>query len=314
MRFSRMLVASIPLLFAVPLACGDRTGLLVDDSPLADDVLGGDAGLDARLHRDGPNEAAFGLDVVARDVIQPNDCPDAAATLVYVITETYDLYSFFPPTLAFKRIGAISCPRANGATPFSMAVDRQGIARIVFNDGRLFRVSTATAACQSTPFAPNQHGFLTFGMGYAADLDGGETLYLAADGIQSPVSALGSVDQNYVVHPIGNFAAGVSGAELTGTGGGQLFSFYTTTMQTNDTYIGEVNKQTANIGSQVRLGIDRGNGWAFAFWGGDFWIFTAPGGGSVVTRYRPSDGSIAQMTTLPEVIVGAGVSTCAPQQ
>jgi hypothetical protein len=44
-------------------------------------------------------------------------------------------------------------------------------------------------------------------------------------------------------------------------------------------------------------------------------VFTSPdGNGSVVTRYRPSDGSVTEVTKLTNVIVGAGVSTCAPQQ
>jgi hypothetical protein len=47
-------------------------------------------------------------------------------------------------------------------------------------------------------------------------------------------------------------------------------------------------------------------------------LFTAPPStapSSIVTRYRPSDGSIVQVATAPGLtIVGAGVSTCAPQQ
>jgi hypothetical protein len=57
-----------------------------------------------------------------------------------------------------------------------------------------------------------------------------------------------------------------------------------------------------------------GDAWAFAFWGGDFWLFTSPTGPtSKVDRYRPSDGTTTTM--IPDTgikIVGAGVSTCAP--
>ena len=42
---------------------------------------------------------------------------------------------------------------------------------------------------------------------------------------------------------------------------------------------------------------------------------TAPNNaGSDVTRYRPIDNSVRVIATLPTVIVGAGVSTCAPAQ
>jgi len=67
------------------------------------------------------------------------------------------------------------------------------------------------------------------------------------------------------------------------------------------------------IGQANLMGVPQGNGWAFAFWGGDFYTFTAPSGNTVVTRYRPSDGSITQVAQMQSIIVGAGVSTCAPQ-
>jgi hypothetical protein len=61
-------------------------------------------------------------------------------------------------------------------------------------------------------------------------------------------------------------------------------------------------------------GVDIAGGWAFAFWGGDFYTFTAPGDTStVVQRFRPSDGTVVQVASLSLVVVGAGVSTCAPQ-
>jgi hypothetical protein len=61
-------------------------------------------------------------------------------------------------------------------------------------------------------------------------------------------------------------------------------------------------------------GIDIAGGWAFAFWGGDFYTFTAPSGNTLVQRYRPSDGSVVTVSSLAgRQVVGAGVSTCAPQ-
>jgi hypothetical protein len=297
-------------------ACGDRTGLLVDD--VQETAI--DAGRDSRF--DAPFDVAHDvlppLDVAHRPDVDRNDCPDADATLVYVITEQYVLYSFNPPTAEFRQIGRISCPTADPtATPFSMAVDRKGVALIVFNDGRLYRVSTATAACQATPFAPGQAGFTTFGMGYAKDIDGpGETLYVASDNGQGGGnSRLASIDTRYVLHPIAPFAPQILRAELTGTGAGELFAFYSDGPTSADSFIGQIDKTTGRVIGETRLtNVDQGTGWAFAFWGGDFFTFTAPTpGGSEVTRYRPTDNSITKVTSLPNVIVGAGVSTCAPQ-
>ncbi|MGH7438692.1 MAG: hypothetical protein ACRENE_23640 [Polyangiaceae bacterium] len=62
-----------------------------------------------------------------------------------------------------------------------------------------------------------------------------------------------------------------------------------------------------------RVNVSLGSGWAFAYWGGDFYLFTAPAQtSSIVTRVRPSDGSAVQVGSLDEVIAGAGVSTCVP--
>ncbi len=64
----------------------------------------------------------------------------------------------------------------------------------------------------------------------------------------------------------------------------------------------------------VLTGVGQGSGWAFAFWGGTFYTFTAPGGSTIVTRYNVNDGTIAQVASTPgDILVGAGVSTCAPQ-
>ena len=69
------------------------------------------------------------------------------------------------------------------------------------------------------------------------------------------------------------------------------------------------------MNEQSDLPIEQGNYYAFAFWGGDFFTFTAstnpPPGSTIVTRFRPSDGTVVPVASTPDFIVGAGVSTCA---
>jgi len=325
----RLLVAALVTL--VVAACGSRTELLVplEESPT-------DAGPDV-AHHDASRDATE-EDVVDEDVLPPidvsapvdvqSDCPDAASTLVYVISSDNSLYSFYPPSASFTKIGTIACPVVNvGDEPFSMAVDRTGIAYVVFSNqttlglgGELFRVSTATAACESTSYVPNQNPlFHTFGMGFSKDATGtGETLYVAGDpaGQGSTPSELGTIDTtSFKLGVVGTFNPPVVAGELTGTGAGDLFTFYAINGGA-DSAIGQIDKTTAAIvGESVLPGIAQGSGWAFAFWGGDFYTFTAPNGSnSVVTRYRPSDGTIVQVASANDIIVGAGVSTCAPQQ
>ncbi len=236
-------------------------------------------------------------------------CTSTAPSAIFVISRSATLMRFDPPS-TFTTIGQIAC-QGNG-TPNSMAVDHNGNAYVSFDTGALFVVSTTTAACKTTSFASGQEGFaLTFGMGFSADATSqGETLYVAGDLF---ASSLASIDTStFRLSTIGAFNPVIDEPELTGTGAGDLFAFYALG---NDSAIGKVDKNTARVTEQSLLpGVTQGSSWAFAFLGGDFYTFTAPMFNTVVTRFRPADGSIVQLAISPEPITGAGVSTCAPQQ
>ncbi len=315
--------ASVAASLAAAAACGSRTGLLVP--PPQQDAAPPDAEPD--VAPDVPEEP--GMDAGEEDALPPLDvieepiniCPDAGSTLIYLITTQNVLMSFYPPTGTFMTIGTISCP-APGAQPFSMAVDRNsGLAYIEFTSGNLWRVTTTSPPiCTPTSFNPGQGGYpLSFGMGFAAnavDASTPETLYVAGDlggGVGMGPGVLATIDTStWSLTQIGPFNPTINMVELTGTGSGELFAFFPST---NGSAIGQIDRATAQVIGEASLpGVNMGGGWAFAFWGGDFYTFTAPGGGSVVTRYRPSDGSIAQVAQTSLTIVGAGVSTCAPQQ
>jgi hypothetical protein len=284
-------------------ACGARTGLRGTAGSL-DATADADAHTDARdaqdedvvedvVEEDAPDDAFPDVPIVG-------DCPDAGATLVYLLGAQSELYSFYPPTLAFKSIGTIACPNTS-SSPNSMAVTRTGIAFAGFLDGQLFEVSTSNAACKATPYTSSQLGWLTFGMGYAGEADGGETLYVAGNG-STFSKGLGFIDTTSFT---------LNNCELSGTGAGQLFGYCPFN---SGAYLQEIDPATAKILSSHQLGVG-GNttAFAFAFWGGDFWIFTATGGnGSTVTQYDPNTQSETPVATAPIQIVGAGVSTCAP--
>src|SRR5277367_6580437 len=171
-------------------ACGSRTGLLVpgdgelanSDGSTGDDDSGQDM-VDAGSNSTEVRDALPAIDVTVPPLDAFSDCPDAGSTLVYVVTEQFELLSFYPPTAAFTPIGTLDCPAQAPPpgeprfTPFSMAVDHTDIAYVLYNDGELFRVSTATAECRATGFQSQQQGFSkTFGMGYSHDnTDTGET-------------------------------------------------------------------------------------------------------------------------------------------
>src|SRR5687767_14587271 len=157
------------------------------------------------------------------------------AKQVYVVSEQYDLYKFEPDKLAFTKIGRLACP-ASGATPNSMAVDRSGTAWVNYSDGRLFKVSTKDAKCTATSFQPGQSGMVKFGMAFASNAAGSQDETLFVSGIQDSSfndggKGLAKIDlASLKLTPVSDYdgALAKKGAELTGTGDGRLYGFFTT--------------------------------------------------------------------------------------
>jgi hypothetical protein len=248
------------------------------------------------------------------------DCPEETK-LVYVVSLQDDLYSFDPPSLTFRKIGRIACASRSGEHPTSMAVDRTGSAWINYSDGAIQRVSVKDASCADTPFRTGQHGWRTFGMGFTANgpksVD--ETLYvhgISGDGEGRYGFGLGRVDTSTLqLDLIGDFAPPLSRrlAELTGTGEGKLYGM----LIGSPAYVAEVDKATGHAIATMQVpAIDTSSGYAFSFWGGDFWLYTADNVSlsSNVTRLKASTDNSTEVVLrdIGFAIVGAGVSTCAP--
>jgi len=293
MKLSSLLRASLwlgltSILAAAPsVSCArgeERVSSFDDDaSPPGDDAAAPETGTFAET---GPNP------------LEPTECAEETKQ-IYVLGTDKTLYRFYPDTLKFVRIGIVACPSVAGT--FSMAIDRRGTAYVEYTDGRLFAVNTSDATCKPTAFQPGQTGFENFGMGYAlnGDAANGETLYASGAG-------LARIDpKTFKLDFIGSLTYGRT--ELTSMGT-ELFAFA--------------------VGSGVIAGLDKGNGatkvtyrssavdptaaFAFAQWGGDFWLFTG-NTRSIVTRYEPaSDKSTVVVADTGMLIVGAGSSTCAP--
>jgi hypothetical protein len=295
---------------------------LVLASACANPSKGFDESKDGKTNPDGSTNPP--IDEPPVDIIDAgndgsgDDCSDAAK-LVYVISDVNTLYSFTPNTLKFATIGTLACPAGAGATVNSMAVDREGTAWVNYTDGKIYKVSTKDAACTTTSFAPHQAGFTNeLGMGFSSDAKGSkkETLFVS----DNAGLGLGSIDLGTMkLKGLGPYTGANAGAnaELTGTGDGQLFAFFATSPAS----YAEVTKTSGATPTAKPLSTVNASdgGYAFSFWGGDFWFYTAyptpasPDPTTSVTRYRPSNGSQnVVLSNIGFVIVGAGVSTCAP--
>lgn len=222
-----------------------------------------------------------------------------------------------------------------------MAVDRSGTAWVLYDNGELFKVNTTDGSCAPSGFVAGSSGVQTFAMGFALDQPGGdsEKLYIAAN---DPSNALHSIETSkevLVPRHLGTIAAPANvHPELTGTGDGKLYGFFPAVAAVsfvqeivlpphsvigsaaNPGEAGVIDKTGASVGKKWELGTEplgEVTAYAFAQWGGVFYIFTTLADG---VRSNTSLGAIDRATGqyrvvlshLPFRISGAGVSTCAP--
>jgi len=264
------------------------------------------------------------------------DCDTAGVKIIYVVDDSYRLWSFDPallPSDPFHLIGNLNCPAGaslpgwdplqGAATPFSMSVDREARAWVLYTSGEIFYVSTTDASCTATGFTVGQQGFELFGMGFVSDSQGSsdETLFISGGAADQPDSGdLGTINKtSLAVNRVNSLPTATYSPELTGTGAAELYGYYPGTTS----FVAKINKTTAQNDQTWSLPGLSGTvrAWAFAHWGGEFFIFITTNDGLTdtanVLRLDPAGNSGAGTVTTPltntgKIVVGAGVSTCAP--
>ena len=252
-------------------------------------------------------------------------CSDDGVKLIYVVDSANDLLSFDPRKLPhdpFQRIGKLACGDPVGG-PFSMSVDRHGVAWVVYNDGQLFKVSITDAKCRAAPYAAGARGFRRFGMGFVTDAPGGTTekLFISSDEDSHELGVL-DTEHDLTPHPVGTLtASGEISPELTGTSEARLFGFYPE--RARRSFVQEINRATgAPQGQRFLLGkapLGEISAYAFAQYAGVFYIFVTTSDDDLEQRstVRAIDRATGTyrvvLDHLPYRITGAGVSTCAPE-
>jgi hypothetical protein len=268
-------------------------------------------------------------------------CSADGVDLIYVADKNYRLLSFDPRLVGhgdpFHVIGPISCAAGPSvpdwsdpgpATPFSMAVDRDAVAWVLYTSGQIFNIDTQTAACSPTSFPTRQNAggrtWDLFGMGFVTDTAGGDTekLWLGGGNADAAVAGdLGWINppSSYSISRVGPMSAVREySPELTGLGDATLWGFYP---GLSTAFVQQIDKNTGGATGPQRA-IPGGLGgtvaaWAFAQWGGKFYLFvTTTNGITENSTVRTIDRMTGQYQlvaqNLPYTIVGAGVSTCAP--
>jgi hypothetical protein len=248
----------------------------------------------------------------AGDYEVPEDTP-AQCSAIYLVSKEKNLYAYKPHEGSFELRGSLGCPDVAFARPFSMAVARDGTARVLYDSGRIFSVRVDDAACTPTAYRTQSHHFQLFGMAYAGAEDGDETLYVAE--INQPLSwGLARIEgEALTLTAIGRFASPPGGlVELTPGRDGALHGYFINSDGSGGTLV-RIDTATAALTEVVRLPIGANTNWlAFAHFNDYFFVFSQQGLGSVVTRYDPRAKATEVVDTLDQRIVGAGVSNCVP--
>ena len=147
-----------------------------------------------------------------------------------------------------------------------MSVTRDGFAYVRYTDNTVYAVDLDTLECTETAYGGS--GFGAFGMGFATDSDTTwrDTLYIAND------NQLARMDTaTWTVSPMGSLP---SQSELTGNADGELWAILPLE---EPAQLVRLNKDTAAVEHTLHMTampdpytIDA---FAFATWGGDFWVF-----------------------------------------
>jgi hypothetical protein len=238
------------------------------------------------------------------------------------------LYTFDPPSLTFTPVGPLAgCPPGifsqGGPYPVAMALDRNAVASVLYYDGgqqivtdRLYRVDTSTVTCTDTgmdlghpsgPFTGAGLAFLPDPADPQQDVLHASLQYGMAPGT---VSEIGRVDLAALsITPLGTTEATV---KITGTGDGRLYGFGALSIyEYEPATIAELSQQS------VSLPVQSFPGNAFAFWGGDLWIFEATSSNpdtasTTAFLVDQTTGMTTAEATVDLYVTGAGISTCAP--
>ena len=244
-----------------------------------------------------------------------SDCT-GDAKLIYTIDQfTGLLSSFDPATKTFTDIGPLNCQAQSGATTFSMGVDRNVIAWVLYSSGELFRVDILNnLACTKTSWHA-QNGLTVFGMGFSTDMPMGTTDTLFVGGGLSQMQAsytLAKVDTATMMSTvIGNEP---QLPEMTGNAKAELWGFFPDASMPKVVQFDKTNGSAITTYPVPQLAGTM-TGYAFAHWGGDYWVFLIKNGEPSTTVYQigGTTGQLKGTTpTTGRTIVGAGVSTCAP--
>lgn len=290
---------------ALTAACGARTGLPVDGGDVAFASDAGPTANDADARVDGATSSST-FAVLPKPAGAASCKEPSLRSTIYLLHEGNQLWTFEPPN-RFRELPPLLCDtRGLGEKAVSIAVDRDAMAYVLYDDGELFRVSVLdTSSCKPTGWTPRTSSFHTFAMAFVAE-GSGEALF-AADAT-SP-SSLARLTPPTLGAPTS--LPSMSAPALSGNAAGQLFALYLD-RDTGAAALSTLDSSTGGILARAALpSLSLGSASAFAPFGGDVYLFVDRDGDSESLRFDPASGTSTDLGGLTGRIVSASVSTCA---
>jgi hypothetical protein len=237
---------------------------------------------------------------------------EAGDMLIHLVTLENELYGYDPESQTLISKGTLGCD-SQGFTPYSMGVNRFGVAYVLYEDSQIYRVSTEDASCEATDFVAGFDTFRLFGMGFVRNLELQTDELFVTDIQEDSSQGLATIDvETWDLRFVASYPETVGRMEMTGSSDGRLYGYATDLAEGGR--ILQIEKTTGALLEETPLPVGADTTTlAFAFFRGDFYAFTGSGGSSAVHRYRPSNGELSQIATIDRGIVGAGVTTCDAQ-
>ncbi len=197
--------------------------------------------------------------------------------LIYVLSDDDEIFTYDPELDSFELLTEVTCPGEQ--YPFSLAVDRAGLAWIQYLSEEVYTFDPANPApCEPAGVPGGQAGFGLFGMSFApeSNLDVCDRLFLHSYSGDGPFAEGPGLGELGVFDPMTDEISALGpidydGGELAGTGDGRLFAF----AGVDPAKLIEYDKDSATPVSTLPLeGLSKTRASAMAFYGGDAYFFT----------------------------------------
>jgi hypothetical protein len=230
-------------------------------------------------------------------------CPDGGSSAAYLVTQTAQLYTFDPASLATKLLGGLACPAATGV-PWTMTIATSGRAYVMYEDWQIYEVDLSTLACTRSAYVPGQLGLMADVGITVAPGAGSESLYYVGppSGAASLILAVSDLTTFALaeVGPIVPTPAEIV-LDIRADAFGRIFGLgeYGTLVQ--------IDRTTGKVVAEDATGFNATN-WALLAYGTELYFFS----GSDVSRYDLGTKQLTPLGTIGIAVVGASAAPCLP--